>query len=148
MALGYGAQAVALHLGSLNVVQPILVSELIILVLVLWLWYSTPLRPRDLAAAFATALGLGLFLFVSAPSVGAKVPGGALWWTVGAVIVAAIALFVLLGRRGPPWWRALALGAGASIGFALLSAITKSMTNQLVAGWGAFLDPGRSTRWP
>jgi hypothetical protein len=29
------------------------------------------------------------------------------------------------------------LGAGASIGFALLSAITKSMTNVLVTGWGA-----------
>jgi drug/metabolite transporter (DMT)-like permease len=137
MALGYAAQAVALHLGALNVVQPIMVSELVILVLVLWLWFSTPLRTRDLLAAFATALGLGAFLFVSAPSVGTKVPTGALWWTVGLAVVAVVGLFVVVGRRGPPWWRALALGAGASIGFALLSAITKSMTDQLVAGWGA-----------
>jgi len=140
MALGYGAQAVALHLGALNVVQPIMVSELVILVVVLWLWFSTPLRPRDIAAAFATALGLGVFLFISSPRVGSKVPSDALWLVVGAVVVGFVALFVVLGRRGPPWWRALLLGAGASIGFALLSAITKSMTNVLVTGWGALFS--------
>jgi hypothetical protein len=135
MALGFVAQAVALHLGALNVVQPILVSELVILVFVLWLWYSTPLRVRDLAAAVATAVGLGVFLFVSSPSAGAKVPSNALWLAVGVVIVAVVAVFVLVARSGPAWWRALLLGAGASVGFALLSAITKSMTNILVAGW-------------
>jgi hypothetical protein len=137
MAFGYAAQAVALHLGALNVVQPIMVSELVILVAVLWLWFSTPLRPRDIAAAVATVLGLGVFLFISSPRVGSKVPSDALWLVVGAVTMAFVALFVVLGRRGPPWWRALVLGAGASIGFALLSAITKSMTNVLVTGWGA-----------
>jgi hypothetical protein len=137
MAFGYAAQAVALHLGALNVVQPIMVSELVILVAVLWLWFSTPLRPRDIGAAVATALGLGVFLFISSPRVGSKLPSDALWLVVGAVVVAFVALFVVLGRRGPPWWRALVLGAGASIGFALLSAITKSMTNVLVTGWGA-----------
>jgi hypothetical protein len=140
MALGYGAQAVALHLGALNVVQPIMVSELVILVVLLWLWFSTPLRSRDIAAAFATALGLGVFLFISSPRVGSKVPSDALWLVVGAVVVGFVALFVVLGRRGPPWWRALLLGAGASIGFALLSAITKSMTNVLVTGWGALFS--------
>lgn len=136
MALGYASQAVALHLGGLNVVQPLMVSELVILVLVLWLWYSTPLRARDLAAAGATAAGLGVFLFVSAPTSGTKVPDGALWLAVGVVVALVVASFVALGARGPAWWRALALGAGASVGFALLSAITKSMTDLLVAGWG------------
>jgi hypothetical protein len=140
MAFGYAAQAVALHLGALNVVQPIMVSELVILVAVLWLWFSTPLRPRDIAAAVATVLGLGVFLFISSPRVGSKVPSDALWLVVGAVTMAFVALFVVLGRRGPPWWRALVLGAGASIGFALLSAITKSMTNVLVTGWGALFS--------
>jgi drug/metabolite transporter (DMT)-like permease len=142
MAGGYAAQATALHLGALNVVQPIMVSELVILVFVLWLWFSTPLRPRDLAAAFATALGLGVFLFISAPRVGTKVPSDGLWLVVAAVVVAVVAVIVVLGRTGPPWWRALVLGAGASIGFALLSAITKSMTNVLVNGVG-----GLFTTW-
>jgi hypothetical protein len=136
MALGYVAQAVALHLGELNVVQPILVSELVILVFLLWLWYSTALRFRDLAAAVATAVGLGVFLFISSPSAGSKVPSDALWLTVGVVTLVVVAAFVLSARTGPAWRRALLLGAGASVGFALLSAITKSMTNLLIAGWG------------
>jgi hypothetical protein len=140
MALGYAAQAVALHLGELNVVQPILVSELVMLVFILWLWYSVELRVRDIAAALATAIGLGFFLFVSSPSNGSKTPSNALWLGVGLVIVFAVVICVLLARRGPAWWRALVLGAGASIGFALLSAITKSMTNLLVAGWGALFS--------
>ncbi len=140
MALGYACQAVALHLGGLNVVQPLMVSELVILVLVLWLWYSTPLRARDLVSALATALGLGVFLFVAAPSNGREVPGVALWLAVGVVVTLVVALLVVAGARGPAWWRALALGAGASVGFALLSAVTKSMTNLLVTGWGALFS--------
>jgi len=44
MAGGYGLQATALHLGSLNLVQPLMVSEMVILVVILWLWYfpATP----------------------------------------------------------------------------------------------------------
>jgi hypothetical protein len=92
MALGYASQAAALHLGGLNVVQPLMVSELVILVFVLWLWYSTPLRPRDLVAALSTALGLGVFLFVSAPSAGTRVPHNSLWLAVGVVVVLVVAL--------------------------------------------------------
>jgi hypothetical protein len=136
MALGFVAQAVALHLGELNVVQPILVSELVILVLLLWLWFSTPLRVRDIASALATALGLAVFLFISSPSVGTKSPSNSLWLEVGLTILFVMAVLVALARRGPAWWRALSLGAAASVGFALLSAITKSMTNLVVAGWG------------
>lgn len=137
MGLGYASQAIALHLGSLNVVQPLMISELVILVLVLWLWYSSPLRPRDFVSAVAAAIGLGGFLILSAPTDGTKVPSNALWLVVGALIVAIVALLGLLARGGPPWRQAMLLGAAASVGFALLSAITKSMTNLLVTGWGA-----------
>lgn len=143
MASGYVAQASALHLGGLNEVQPLMVSELVILVFVLWLWYSTPLRARDVVAALLTALGLGMFLFVAAPSTGSKVPTNALWLTVGAFVVVVVVACVALGARGPSWWRALILGAGASVGFALLSAVTKTMTDLLVHGWGALFSS-----WP
>jgi len=136
MALGYGAQSVALHLGSLNEVQPLMVSELVMLVLLLWLWYGASLRARDVASAFATAVGLGVFLAVASPTTGKLVPSNARWLAVSSVVVAAMALFVFLGAHGPAWWRALSLGASASTGFALLAAITKSLTNILVKGWG------------
>ena len=136
MAGGYASQAVALHVGSLNVVQPLMVSELVILVLVLWLWYRTPLRGRDLAAAGATGLGLGLFLAFSSPRLGTREPNGVTWLVTSAVVVGVVLTFVVAGSKGSPLRRALALGAGASVGFALLAAITKSMTDRLVAGWG------------
>jgi hypothetical protein len=137
MAGGYACQAVALHLGALNVVQPILVTELVILVLVLWLWYATPVRARDLAAAAATAGGLGAFLFFASPQVGTKSPGASLWLVTGISVCAVVAALTVLGSRGPGWRRALFLGAGASVGFALLAAVTKSMTDVLVKGGGA-----------
>jgi len=137
MGAGYASQAVALHLGSLNVVQPLMISELVILVLVLWLWYSTPLRPRDFVSAVAAAIGLGAFLVFSAPTDGTMVPSNALWLGVGALIVLSVALLSVLARGGPPWRRAMLLGAAASVGFALLSAITKAMTNLFVTGWSA-----------
>jgi len=137
MAAGYACQAVALHLGALDVVQPILVTELVILVLVLWLWYATPIRARDLVAAAATAGGLGAFLYFASPTIGAKVPSVSLWWATGLSVGVAAAALVVLGSKGPAWRRALLLGAGASVGFALLAAVTKSMTDVLVRGWGA-----------
>ncbi len=138
MAAGYGCQAVALHLGSLNVVQPILVSELVMLVAVLWFWYRTPLRARDLAAALATAAGLGVFLVLASPRVGTKVPSDHLWLEVGLTTTVVVLAFVAAGSRGSPARRALLLGAGASAGFALTAALTKSVTDALVAGAGAF----------
>jgi hypothetical protein len=136
MALGYVFQATALHLGTLDVVQPLLVSELIILVIILWLWYYTPLRPRDLAASLATAVGLGVFLYVASPRVGGRVPSDGRWLGAGVATLVIVGLLVALGSSGPAWRRALLLGSGAATGFALLAAITKSMTNVLVAGVG------------
>lgn len=140
MALGYASQAVALHLGTLNVVQPLMVGELVILVFVLWFWFSTPMRPRDFVAALAAAVGLAGFLILSAPTVGSKVPTNGLWLGASLATVLCVAIFLVLARRGPAWRQALFLGAGASIGFALLSAITKSMTDVLVLGWGALFS--------
>jgi hypothetical protein len=136
MAGGYGLQATALHLGSLNLVQPLMVSEMVILVVILWLWYFTPLRPRDLAGAGATALGLGVFLAVANPSAGTRVPSDSRWVLAGLATLVVEAIFVSLGAKGPGWRRALLLGTAAATGFALLAAITKSMTNVLVAGVG------------
>lgn len=143
MALAYVCQAIALHLGTLNVVQPLMVSELVILVVLLWLWYSTPLRARDLMAAITTALGLGLFLAISSGSPGTATPSNGRWFIVGIVAALIVAIFVVLGSSGPAWRRALLLGAGASVGFALLAAITKTFTNVLLTGWGVLF-----TSWP
>ena len=140
MGLAYGAQSVALHLGSLNEVQPLMVSELVMLVVLLWLWYGTAVRARDMLAALATAVGLGMFLAIASPTAGNMVPGTSRWLAVGSAVVVLATIFVAVASRGPAWWRALSLGAAAATGFALLAAITKSATNLLLAGWGPFFS--------
>lgn len=143
MALAYVCQAIALHLGTLSVVQPLMVSELVFLVFLLWLWYSTPLRARDLWAVVATASGLGLFLALSSGSPGTATPRDGRWLVVGLVTLGVVAGLVALGSKGSAPRRALLLGAGASVGFALVAAITKTFTNVLLAGWDSVF-----TSWP
>jgi drug/metabolite transporter (DMT)-like permease len=135
MAFGFVAQATALHLGSLAVVQPLLVSELIFVVGALWLWYSMPVSPRDLVASTAAAAGLACFLAAASPISGTRVPSDRLWIVTGLIIVGAAVALVVAGLRGPGWWRALFLGAGASLGFALTAALTKTTTDLLGTSW-------------
>jgi drug/metabolite transporter (DMT)-like permease len=140
MILGFVAQASALHKGTLNLVQPILVSELVMIVLILRFWFSAPMTSRDAFAAVLTSVGLAVFLLAASPTDGPTPPSGKEWFGVVVVVAIVVAVFVAMGRRGPPWWRALFLGAGASTGFALTAALTKSVSNALVVGWGTLFS--------
>jgi hypothetical protein len=135
MALGYLVQSIALHLGSVAEVQPLMVTELLVVVFILWFWYSTAWRLRDVVSALAAAVGLTVFLLVASPSVGTGVASAARWITTSIFIAVLAFGLVALGLRGPDWWRALFLGAGASVGFAFLAVVTKSLTNVLMKGW-------------
>jgi hypothetical protein len=135
MTLGYMVQSIALHLGSVAEVQPLMVSELLIVVFVLWFWYSTPWRARDVVSAVAAVVGLTVFLAVASPSIGSGTPHAARWITTSVFIAVLAFGLVALGLRGPDWWRALFLGAGASVGFAFLAVVTKSLTNVLLRDW-------------
>jgi drug/metabolite transporter (DMT)-like permease len=134
MGLGFVAQATALHLGTLSVVQPLLVSELLITVVLLWGWYGHVLRRRDIVATVATTCGLAAFLALAAPRESSFVPPVSLWLEVDSLNVALVLASAVLSRRGPTWWRALALGAGASVGFAFTAAVTKPFTDAVTAG--------------
>jgi hypothetical protein len=135
MSLGYLIQSVALHLGSVVVVQPLMVSELLAVVGILWFWYATPWRARDVVSVLVAVLGLVTFLVVASPSTGTSSAHAARWIITSIVIAALAAALIALGSRGPDWWRALFLGAGASVGFAFLAVVTKSLTAVLMSDW-------------
>jgi hypothetical protein len=135
MALGYLVQSIALHLGSVAEVQPLMVSELLVVVFVLWFWYATPWRARDVVSAVAAVAGLTVFLVVASPTMGSGTPHAARWITTSVFIAGLAFGLIALGLRGPDWWRALFLGAGASVGFAFLAVVTKSLTNVLLRDW-------------
>ena len=135
MTLGYLVQSIALHLGSVAVVQPLMVSELLAVVAILWFWYATPWRARDVVSVLLAVAGLVTFLVVASPSEGTSSPHAARWIITSVVIAALAATLIALGSRGPDWWRAMFLGSGASVGFAFLAVVTKSLTAVLMSDW-------------
>jgi hypothetical protein len=130
----FALQAIALHSGSLAVVQPLLSTELFFVVLVLRVWYAVPVRRRDWLLCGLAVAGLATFLATLAPTNGGHVHGLRPWITAGVAIAVAIVVLVAVSRLGPPWWRALLLGAAASVGFALTAALTKSFSEAFSAG--------------
>jgi drug/metabolite transporter (DMT)-like permease len=133
-ALGFAAQAAALAVGRLVVVQPLLATTVV---------FSLPLGAklggrrvarRDMVAALAVTAGLAVFLVVADPTGGRNDAATAAWivsFAAAAVLCAALA-FAARGR--PPGRRAGLLGAAAGILFGLTAALTKATVERLDDG--------------
>ena len=67
-------QAVALHLGDLSQVQPILTTELLFIVLLLATWFRFRVGLREWLGCLAAAGGLAGFLVFAQPSSGDQMP--------------------------------------------------------------------------
>ncbi len=130
----FALQALALHTGALAVVQPLLATELFFVVLVLRVWYDVAVRLRDWLLCVLAVGGLSTFLVVLAPTNGGHVPGTGPWIAAGIAIGLAAVALIALSWFGPPWWRALTLGAASSVGFALTAALTKAFSEAFSAG--------------
>lgn len=137
LVAGFLLQAVALHLGSLTSVQPILTTELLFLVAILAVWFRFRVRLRDWVAAVAAAAGLAGFLFFSQPTPGGGTPGERAWIEVGVACALAVAVSVLLALVGPRWWRAAMFGMAAAIGYAFTASLTKEVTGFIANDWAS-----------
>jgi len=128
-------QAVALHLGSLSEVQPILTTELLFLVLILGVWFQFHVGWREWSGALAAAGGLAGFLVFAAPRNGSVVPGVADWLEVGLPCAGVVVVTIVAALRGPRWWRAAMFGTAAAVTFAFTAALTKVVTGYISADW-------------
>jgi drug/metabolite transporter (DMT)-like permease len=131
---GFVFQAIALRSGALAVVQPLITTELLFIVIILWAWFGIAVRTRDWLYASLTIAGLATFLVVVAPSNSGRSPSDAKWVLAIVATAAAMVGLAALSRTGPPWWRALILGASASVGFALTAALTKAFSAAFATG--------------
>jgi drug/metabolite transporter (DMT)-like permease len=131
---GFIAQAAALRLGQLAVVQPLLVVSVV---------FALPLGARlshqrvgrlEAAAAALVVVALIGFLAIANPSGGRSEAPLSQWVIAGIACAAACAPLSLLGRHGPPARRAALLGAAAGVLFALTAALTKSVVDELHLG--------------
>lgn len=135
MIVSFVLQAIALHVGRLSQVQPILTTELVFLAAILAIWFRFTIRVREWIGAIAVAAGLSGFLYFAQPENGMRLPPGWRWAVAGGVCVAIIAVAVFLAMRGPRWWRAAMFGTAASVSFAFTAACTKVVSGFAAADW-------------
>lgn len=129
---GFVAQAVALGLGALVLVQPLLVTTLLFALPLGARWAGRRVRRADLGWAAVLAAALAVFVVVGEPTAGADRAPFDAWvptlLVLGIVVVACLA--GALRTRGTP--RALLL--------ATVAAITYGLAAALVTGVVAVLD--------
>src|SRR5215470_18069421 len=99
MILSFVLQAVALHLGRLSQVQPILTTELVFLAAILAIWFRFKIGGREWIGAIAVAGGLSGFLYFAQPELGRRTPPVWRWAIAGGICIAMIAGTVALTMR-------------------------------------------------
>jgi drug/metabolite transporter (DMT)-like permease len=132
--LGFVAQAAALGIGRLVVVQPLLVTSVV---------FAMPLGARltgqritrtDVGAAVLVVGALVAFLTIANPSGGRDDAPLGDWLIAGAACGVPCAILILLARHGSPPRRSALLGISAGILFALSAALTKAVVDELDGG--------------
>ncbi|MGN6610187.1 MAG: DMT family transporter [Angustibacter sp.] len=131
--LGLGLHVVALHLGSLSLVQPLVVTGLFFsLVFRDALDRRWPSR-RTLTWGAITAAGLALFLTAAGSTDGVPAPDdGHAALLIGVGLVLAAALVWASARLTP--WAGLLMGTAAGIVFGLVAGAIKAATEAWSAG--------------
>jgi drug/metabolite transporter (DMT)-like permease len=140
MAVGWIFQAVALHHGSLVLVQSLITLSLVIaLPFGIWLTAQRVTRPVWAGAA-ALVIGILVFLSAGSPQSGTGTPGARDWWIAGCVSLGLALLLARIGAHRAGANRALAYGAGAGLGYGLATAVTKVFTDVFGSGLLAILS--------
>jgi hypothetical protein len=145
--VGFALQVVALDFGSLALVQPLLVGDLVCSVLILGFLgrrANTP-RPRArpiLIGVAATTLGVAAFLAIGQPSGGRTQVGFGIMPLLGVGYVAVVGGCLIVAARNRTL-RPLALALGCGISYGVSAFLIKVVTAEF--GGGA---AGVFTNWP
>lgn len=137
-------QALALHFGPLSLVQPILVTELVLALVLRQLWLHQSILAVTWLAAAVTGGGLAIFLAVTSPRGGSFLPRSSAWTAPSIVCVVGVGLLVALARRGSPTRRAALFASATAVMWALEATFIKATTDTISSlGFG-----GAFARWP
>lgn len=136
---GYLLQAAALAVGSLLLVQPLLVTSLLFaLPLGAW-WSGRGLSRADWGWATLLAGALGVFVVVGDPTTGVARAGTDAWLLVGAVLAGMLAAVLLAAVRTRGVSRAVLLAAGTGLCYGVGAALTKGVVDLVGDGAVALL---------
>ena len=145
-ALSFFAQATALHLGSISVVQPLMITTLLFsLPLAAWVRRGR-VAGRDWAAAAILCAGLAMLLVTrTAPATGSTDSAARTELLPALVAMSAVAVVIVLAARGRrPVLRAAMLSVAAGFLFGVGAATTK--LTAATAADGGFV--ALLTSWP
>ena len=140
----FAFQAVALHLSPVSVVQPLLVTELVIALVLRRVWIHQTISGAAWGGGVATCAGLAVFIVAAEPRGGNPVPTAGHWAAAIIACGAVIAVLTVAGRAGSPSRRAALRSVAAGIMWALEAVFIKSATDDATQGGLA----GLFTHWP
>ena len=123
-ALGFAAQFAALAVGSLAVVQPLLVFSVVFALPLGARLTGQRVRKADVAAAAVVTAGLILFLIIADPSGGRQDAPIGDWLIVGAAAAVVVVPLLIASRRLRPGAKAATLGIATGVLFGLSAALT------------------------
>lgn len=134
MIVAFVVQAVALYLGNVAFVEPLIAMELVFaLPFAIESERRQPGWSEWLAAA-AVVAGVSLFLASARPTGGTPDPGNGTWVLLG-VPCAGVIFVLIIAAAGPlARYRASLLAGAAAICFALLALLTKTFTYLISQG--------------
>jgi drug/metabolite transporter (DMT)-like permease len=132
--LGFAAQAAALGVGRLVVVQPLLVTSIVFALPFGARYTGQRVGKREIIGAVAVTVGIAAFLIISNPSEGRDDAPVVEWLIAGGILGAITIVLVLASRGRRPGLKAAFLGTSAGVLFGLISALTKSTVDRLEDG--------------
>jgi drug/metabolite transporter (DMT)-like permease len=141
--VGFGLQTLALHRGSLIVVQPLLATSLLFTLALLALVDHEPIYAGEWVAIGAVLVGVSVFLAAGSPTESASATAGfQRWWlcALPACLVVGLAMAAGLRAAGPA--RAAWFGLAAGIGDAFMAVLAKAFADSFGHGLS-----GAVVRW-
>ncbi len=136
---GFGLQALALGMGSILVVQPLLCTGLLFALPIGAAWEGRRLGQLEWVAAVALSAGLAVFLIVGDPSDGKDFASTRAWLLAIAVIGPTMVVCIVAAMRTRNTARAVLLALATALLYSLTAVITKSAVVELGEGLDAFV---------
>lgn len=125
---GFALQAVALGLGRLVVIEPVLATGLLLALALAARRDRRSLRPAEWAATLAVVGGLAIFLAVGQPSGGQRTAGAAVLGLATAATAVLIGMCTILAGRFGGHRRALLFGVAGGVAAGTTDAVIKTVT--------------------
>ena len=139
--LGFVAQAIALGIGRMVIVQPLLVATIVFALPIARIVTKRVIRGVEWIGALIVSAGLAALLIVSQTAEGTEDAAVGLWAVVGGVCIGIAVLLFVLARGRSPALRAGLLGTAAGILFGLAAALTKATVARFDQGlWEVVWD--------